>query len=140
MEMAQVQDEFLTYSRYIRDTLQLLVARHGQAGLNKRDISNLHSVLNIVYATPITPSLLFFSRIDKAMMTITENPANWPADIVSRAQGILHKWTATLGSMDRLEPDLWVHDRGLEGIRNPGNLRRSGEDSVSTMHKAHKTS
>ena len=75
------QDELLQHSRYIRDSLAPRFAN--EAVLPPNEMALLSSVMNRIAAVPMTMSLLRYSRIEKALMTLAYTSQEcWPVDIV----------------------------------------------------------
>lgn len=112
----EIREELRTHSRYIRDNLIPLVGGDGGVcKLNSRDLGLLRSTLMKVNAISVTLDVLRFSRIEKALVLIS-NPG-WPADIAAMARKILVRWENALGPLQELRADLWGIGGRLEGVR-----------------------
>lgn len=111
-----IREELRTHSRYIRDHLIPLVGGDGRGcELNSRDMALLRSTLMKVNAISVTPDVLRFSRIEKALVLISA--PGWPADIAAIARRILVRWEYALGPLQELRADLWGIGGRLEGVR-----------------------
>lgn len=114
--MEAVQEELRTHCRYIRDTLVPLVTCEGICQLNNRDLALLHSTLDRIDTFPMTLSLLRYSRIEKALLSISPTRTTLPAEIATQAEKILLRWEDELGPLKNLRVDLWGPGGRMEGV------------------------
>lgn len=114
--MEAVQEELRIHCRYIRDTLVPLVTCEGICQLNNRDLALLSSTLDRLDTIPMTLSLLRYSRIEKALLSISSFRTTLPAEIATQAEKILSRWEDELGPLKNLRVDLWGPGGRMEGL------------------------
>ena len=113
---SSTREELLLHSRYIRDTLAPLLAKHPK--LNHSDSVCLHSIFKSLNVIPVTIDLLRYSRIEKALMVIVAaGNVCWPMDIVLHAERLIAKWEEELGPLKNLRADLYGPGGRMEGIK-----------------------
>lgn len=116
-EANSIRDELLEHSRYIRDYLAPMLDRTSE--LPASELGLLHNIFDRLNLIPVTMPLLRYSRIEKALLTMTRSSASgWPVDIVEQAEDLLLQWEIGLGqSLTDVKTNLLGPGGGLEGLR-----------------------
>ncbi|KAG9191491.1 hypothetical protein G6011_10225 [Alternaria panax] len=103
--------------RWIRDELDLRVARDGPDVLRSDDVLTIHETLvALKYEHNITISDLRATGIHKAVQDIAGVATRWPGRLCDDCDKIIDIWTAKFGPFSEIHP--FLHGRGgrLEGI------------------------
>jgi hypothetical protein len=104
---------------WIRDDLDLLVARSGPDSLNPDDVLVLHDMfVALRNSTTVTAMDLRATGIHKAVELIAGVATRWPAQLCDECDKIISIWTSKFGTFSDIHP--FLHGRGgrLEGIGN----------------------
>jgi len=113
--LASIREELRLHSRYIRDTLAPMFA-HGPI-LPAPEIRLLATVLEKVEQMHMRLDYLRYSRMEKALMLITDGTLAWPTDIVDQARELLRTWESALGPLHDRRADLYAPGGRMEGLR-----------------------
>ncbi|EMD94822.1 hypothetical protein COCHEDRAFT_1191617 [Bipolaris maydis C5] len=104
-------------TKWIRDELDLRVARDGPDVLQPDDIITLHEIfLALQNAKHITLSDLRASGIHRAVKDIAGVATRWPGRLCDDCDTIIDIWTAKFGSLNAIHPFLYGRGGRLEGI------------------------
>ncbi|EMD58764.1 hypothetical protein COCSADRAFT_58043, partial [Bipolaris sorokiniana ND90Pr] len=104
-------------TKWIRDELDLCVARDGPDVLQSDDVVTLHETfLALRNAKNITLSDLRASGIHKAVKDIAGVATRWPGRLCDDCDTIIDIWTAKFGSLNAIHPFLYGRGGRLEGI------------------------
>ncbi|KAF1844198.1 uncharacterized protein K460DRAFT_160168 [Cucurbitaria berberidis CBS 394.84] len=102
---------------WIRDDLDLLVAREGPDVLRPDDVLILHEAfLALRQAHNITSSDLRATGIYRAVKDIAGVATRWPGRLCDDCDKIIAIWTAKFGPLNDLHPFLYGRGGRLEGI------------------------
>jgi hypothetical protein len=104
-------------ARWIRDELDLRVARDGPDVLRPDDVLILHETLVALrHAQNITISVLRATGIHKAVQDIAGVATRWPGRLCDDCDKIVDIWTAKFGPFSEIQPFLYGRGGRLEGI------------------------
>lgn len=104
-------------ANWIRDDLDLLVAREGPDALHPDDCIFLHEFfISLRQAHHLTVSDLRATGIHKAISDISGVATRWPARLCDDCDRILSIWSVKFGSLTILHPFLYGRGGRLEGI------------------------
>ncbi|UPX16714.1 uncharacterized protein EKO05_0007102 [Ascochyta rabiei] len=102
---------------WIRDDLDLLVAREGPNSLQPDDVLFLHELfVALCQSTTITALDLRATGIHKAVKDIAGIATRWPGRLCDDCDRIIVVWTSKFGKFDNLHPFLCGRGGRLEGI------------------------
>ena len=102
---------------WIRDDLDVLVAREGPDILRPNDVVVLHEAFAILQtAQNITAMDLRATGIHRAVQDIAGIATRWPSRLCDDCDTICTIWTARLGPLRNLRPFLFGRGGRLEGI------------------------
>ena len=111
-----IGEELRLHTRYIRDYLAPTLGKHTK--LSHSDSVTLDSLFKRLDAVPVTLDLLRFSRIEKALMVISNSgDGGWPMDAQMQAEELISKWEMELGSLKNLRADLYGPGGRMEGVK-----------------------
>lgn len=118
-------------TKWIRDQLDLRVARDGPDVLQPDDIITLHEIfLALQNAKNITLSDLRASGIHRVVKDIAGVATRWPGRLCDDCDTIIDTWTAKFGSLNAVHPFLYGRGGRLEGI---ASVQEQSRD-VSNYH------
>lgn len=104
-------------ARWIRDDLEILVAREGPGALRPDDVVTLHEdLVALRRSTTITARDLRATGIHKAVKEIAGVATRWPGRLCEECDKIVAVWTDRFGPLDDLHPLLYGRGGRLEGI------------------------
>lgn len=104
-------------AHWIRDDLEILVAREGPGALRPDDVVKLHEhFVALRRSTIITARDLRATGIHKAVREIAGIATRWPANLCDECDKIVAVWTDKFGPLDNLPPLLYGRGGRLEGI------------------------
>ncbi|KAJ8110078.1 hypothetical protein OPT61_g6984 [Boeremia exigua] len=104
-------------TRWIRDGLDVLVAREGPDSLRPDDVLALHELfVALRQSTTITASDLRATGIHKAVKDIAGIATRWPSRLCDDCDKIITVWTKRFGPLEGLHPFLFGRGGRLEGI------------------------
>jgi hypothetical protein len=104
-------------ARWIRDDLDLVVAREGPKALQPDDVLTLHETfVALRLATGITVSDLRATGIHRALQDVAGVATRWPGRLCDDCDKIIALWTAKFGPLHELHPFLYGRGGRLEGI------------------------
>ncbi|KAI1605670.1 YDG-SRA domain containing protein [Pyrenophora tritici-repentis] len=104
-------------ARWIRDELDLLVAREGPDILRPDDVVTLHETfIALRQAQNITVSDLRATGIHIAVRELAGVATRWPGRLCDDCDKIIDIWTARFGSFSDIHPFLYGRGGRLEGI------------------------
>jgi len=122
-------------SKWIRDELDLLVAREGPDVLRADDVLTLHETfIALRYAQNITVSDLRATGIHKAVQDVAGVATRWPGRLCDDCDKIIDIWTAKFGSFNDIHPFLYGRGGRLEGICSINEHSREVGDHVFNFH------
>lgn len=104
-------------AHWIRDDLDLLVAREGPDVLRPDDVVMLHELfVALRQSTAITALDLRATGVHKAVKDIASIATRWPKRLCDDCDKVLALWTSKFGPLDELHPFLYGRRGRLEGI------------------------
>jgi hypothetical protein len=104
-------------ARWIRDELDLRVAREGPDILRPDDVLTLHETfIALRHAHNVTISDLRATGIHKAIQDISGVATRWPGRLCDDCDKIIDIWTAKFGPFSEIHPFLFGRGGRLEGI------------------------
>jgi hypothetical protein len=104
-------------TKWIRDELDLRVAREGPDVLQPDDVVTLHETfVALQHAKNITFSDLRSSGIHKAIQDIAGIATRWPGRLCDDCDKIIDIWSAKFGPFNAIHPFLYGRGGRLEGI------------------------
>lgn len=104
-------------ARWIRDDLEIHVARDGPGALRPDDVVTLHEHFVALRRSPtITAHDLRATGIHKAVKEIAGIATRWPGRLCDECDKIIAVWTDKFGPLDNLPPLLYGRGGRLEGI------------------------
>jgi hypothetical protein len=123
-------------AKWVRDELDLLVAREGPNVLRPDDVLILHETLIALrHATDITALDLRATGIHRAVLDIAGVATRWPSRLCDDCDKIISIWTARFGPLKELHPFLFGRGGRLEGIASVTEYSREvGSVSFSLIH------
>ncbi|KAI4643765.1 hypothetical protein J4E93_006778 [Alternaria ventricosa] len=134
-------------ARWIRDELDLRIARDGPDVLRPDDVLTLHETLVALrQAQNITISVLRATGIHKAVQDIAGVATRWPSRLCDDCDKIVDSWTAKFGPFSEIHPFLYGRGGRLEGIASVNEysrealLKRWAESCPEKIHpkRSHK--
>jgi hypothetical protein len=120
-------------ARWIRDELDLSVAREGPDILRPDDVLTLHETfIALRHAQNFTISDLRATGIHKAIQDISGVATRWPGRLCDDCDKIIDIWTVKFGSFSEIHPFLYGRGGRLEGIASiHEHSREVGSSSYS---------
>ncbi|KAF2849166.1 hypothetical protein T440DRAFT_138764 [Plenodomus tracheiphilus IPT5] len=110
---------------WIRDDLDLLVAREGPDILRPDDVLALHDkFIALQHAQNINILDLRATGIHKAVQDIAGVATRWPGRLCDDCDKIIRIWTAKFGSLSEIHPFLYGRGGRLEGIASVSGYSR----------------
>jgi hypothetical protein len=104
-------------TKWIRDDLDLLVAREGPNVLRPDDVLTLHDTfVQLRLSTTITALDLRASGIHRAIQDISGVATRWPGRLCDDCDKIIELWTMKFGPFGEIRPFLYGRGGRLEGI------------------------
>jgi hypothetical protein len=104
-------------SKWVRDELDIRVAREGPNILRPDDVLILHETFEaLCYATDITALDLRATGIHRAVQDIAGVATRWPGRLCDDCDKIISIWTARFGPLNELHPFLYGRGGRLEGV------------------------
>ena len=101
---------------WIRDDLDLLVAREGPDVLRPDDVLNLHETFVALRHSHVTILDLRATGIHRAVQEIAGVATRWPVRLCNDCDKLISIWTARFGPLSELHPFLYGRGGRLEGI------------------------
>jgi hypothetical protein len=125
-------------TKWVRDELDLLVAREGPDVLRPDDVLVLHETfIALRLTTDITALDLRATGIHRAVQDIAGVATRWPGRLCDDCDKIISIWTAKFGPLDALRPFLYGRGGRLEGIASVTEYSRevtpSGPNSRTVL-------
>lgn len=112
-------------AHWIRDDLDILVAREGPDALRSDDVLTLHELfVALRHTTTITAMDLRASGIHKAVKDVAGIATRWPGRLCDECDKIIPMWTSKFGGLDELHPFLFGRGGRLEGIASVSGYTR----------------
>ncbi len=116
------------FTAWIRDDLDILVAREGPDILRSDDVLILHETFAALqHAQNITVRDLRATGIHRAVQDIAGTATRWPSRLCDECNALIAIWTVRFGPLRNLRPFLLGRGGRLEGIA--GVSEYSGEVS-----------
>jgi hypothetical protein len=104
-------------AKWIRDDLDLLIAREGPNVLHPDDVLTLHDTfVALQQATSITVLDLRATGIHRAVQDVAGVATRWPGRLCDDCDVIIALWTDKFGPFSELHPFLYGRGGRLEGI------------------------
>lgn len=104
-------------AHWIRDELDILVAREGPDILRPDDVLTLHELFNALrQSNSITALDLRATGIHKAVKDIAGIATRWPSRLCDDCDKIITIWQSRFGRFEDLHPFLYGRGGRLEGI------------------------
>lgn len=114
---------------WIRDDLDLMVAREGPDVLRPDDVLVLHEAFIALSRSEITILDLRATGIHRAVQDIAGVATRWPGRLCDDCDRIISTWTARFGPLVDLHPFLYGRGGRLEGIASASEYSKE----VGTM-------
>jgi hypothetical protein len=112
-------------AKWVRDDLDILVAREGPNVLRPDDVLILHETfISLRQATDITALDLRATGIHRAVQDIAGVATRWPGRLCDDCDQIVALWTAKFGSFNQLHPFLYGRGGRLEGVASVNEYSR----------------
>lgn len=106
-------------AKWVRDELDLRVAREGPNVLRPDDVLILHETfIALRNATDVTALDLRATGIHRAVQDIAGVATRWPGRLCDDCDKIISIWTAKFGPLNELPSFLYGRGGRLEGIAN----------------------
>lgn len=115
-------DYLLRQSRWIRDDLDLQVARDGPDALHSNDILTLDEFLRRLLHSSVSLDDIRSSRIHLAIETISGKATRWPIKLIERADALKTNWEKQHGPLKELTAPLYENGGRLHGIAKPEDV------------------
>lgn len=115
-------DYLLHQSRWIRDDLDLQVARNGPDALHSNDILTLDEFLRRLLNAGISLEDIRLSRIHLAVDTIAGKATRWPTKLIDKADKLKKDWEKQHGPLNEVKAPLYEHGGRLCGLASPENV------------------
>lgn len=107
-------------SHWVRDDLDVLVAREVPDMLRADDLLTLHDIFQALKNFSSTTAFdLRATGIHKAVMEIAGIATRWPGRLADDCDTLIDLWTARFGPLEELHPFLYGRGGRLEGIASP---------------------
>lgn len=104
-------------TKWIRDELDLQVAREGPGALQPDDVVTLHEIFQgLQHAKGISTSDLRATGIHRAIQDIAGVATRWPGRLCDDCDKIIDIWSAKFGPLNGIHPFLYGRGGRLEGI------------------------
>lgn len=101
---------------WIRDDLDLLVAREGPDVLRPDDVLLLHEAFIALCQSRVTILDLRATGIHRAVQGVTGVATRWPGRLCDDCDKVVSTWTARFGPLNDIRPFLYGRGGRLEGI------------------------
>jgi hypothetical protein len=111
-------------ARWIRDDLDLQIARDGPDALHSDDILNLDEFLRRLLNANISHEDIRLSRLHLALSGISGKATRWPTRLIERADAVVAVWEANHGPMKSLIPLLYEPGGRLHGVCKPEDINK----------------
>lgn len=112
-------------ARWIRDDLDILVAREGPDVLRPDDLLTLHDLfLTLRRSTTITALDLCATGIHKAVKDIAGIATRWPRRLCDDCDTIITIWQSRFGPLEELHPFLYGRCGRLKGLASASEYGR----------------
>ncbi|KAF1923202.1 uncharacterized protein M421DRAFT_75904, partial [Didymella exigua CBS 183.55] len=113
------------FAHWIRDDLDILVAREGPDILRPDDVLTLHELfVALRHSTTITALDLRATGIHRAVKDIAGIATRWPRRLCDDCDKIITIWTSKFGRFEDLPPFLYGRGGRLEGIASVSEYTR----------------
>lgn len=103
------------FASWIRDDLDVLVARDGPESLRADDLLRLNELFTRLQDASVTAPMLRSSRIHRAVIEIAGKATRWPGRLADECDKLVEMWTAKFGILGAIRPDLFGQNGRLEG-------------------------
>lgn len=110
-------------ARWIRDTLDPLVARDGPEAISVEDALDLDQFLRKLLLVMLPVQDIRTSRIHFSLLEIAGHSTRWPHRLIERAEAIIKAWHAKFGKLQDLGVELLGPGGRLDGIVGAADLR-----------------
>lgn len=118
-------------AHWIRDDLDILVAREGPDILRPDDVLTLHELfVALRQSTTITALDLRATGIHRAVKDIAGIATRWPRRLCDDCDKIITIWTSKFGRFDELHPFLYGRGGRLEGIASVSEYTREVSNAL----------
>lgn len=115
-------DYLLRQSRWIRDDLDLQVARDGPDALHSNDILTLDEFLRRLLDSNISLDDIRTSRMHLAIEIICGKSTRWPLKLIDKAELLRNNWEKRHGSLKSLTVPLYESGGRLYGLAKPEDV------------------
>lgn len=112
----------LRQSRWIRDDLDLQVARDGPDTLHSNDILTLDEFLRRLLTSNVSLEDIRASRIHLALEAISGKATRWPTKLIDKADALKSSWEKQHGELKTLAVPLYESGGRLHGIARPEDV------------------
>ncbi|KAJ8607833.1 hypothetical protein MRB53_040026 [Persea americana] len=110
------------HASWIRDTLDLSIARDGPEAISVEDALYVDQYLRKLLQASISVQDIRLSRIHLALLEIAGGCTRWPPRLIERAESTIKQWETKFGPLNEIGTELLGPGGRLEGI---------------TVHEAH---
>ncbi|KAF2874216.1 hypothetical protein BDV95DRAFT_327003 [Massariosphaeria phaeospora] len=112
---------------WIRDDLDVMVAREGPEWIPSDDVIKLHDIFQALCSSrTITLLDLRATGIHRAVLEVAGLATRWPGRLADDCDKIIATWTARFGRLDQLHPFLYGRGGRLETIAQADDLSKAG--------------
>ena len=115
-------DYLLQQSRWIRDDLDLQVARDGPDALHSNDVLTLDEFLRRLQESNISAEDIRVGRLHLAIAAIAGQATRWPTKLIDKAQALKDSWEARHGPLNKMKAPLYEAGGRLHGICKPEDI------------------
>lgn len=116
------REELRQQCRWIRDVLDIEVARNGPDALHSDDILTMDELLRKLLECDISSDDLRYSRMHLAIKTVSGLATRWPKKLIERCDALRDVWYSKFGDI----PGILLYEAGgrLHGICRPEDLNK----------------
>lgn len=116
------REELRQQCRWIRDVLDIEVARNGPDALHSDDILTMDELLRKLLECDISSDDLRYSRMHLAIKTVSGLATRWPKKLIERCDALRDVWYSRFGDI----PGILLYEPGgrLHGICRPEDLNK----------------
>ena len=113
--MALPESEIRRRSTHLRYTLGPAVCRLGEKVCNREQVADIRVFLINLEKTVLDLDTVRRTRIDKALIEMSDPAMGWPMSLAELSSRILETWEKRLGDVRDLRAPLWDKGGRMEG-------------------------
>lgn len=115
--------EYLLHqSRWIRDDLDLQVARDGPDALHSNDVLTLDEFLRRLLTSNISVDDIRTSRLHLTISAVAGHATRWPTKLIDKAEALKVAWEKQYGPLKKIKVPLYEKGGRLHGICGPEDI------------------